>query len=79
MGVILYQLSHNLRNPFGENIVEYIMEYQKNFEKDNLIIKIDMSIEDKDFKDLLINMLKINPKNRLSWEQYFGHPFFQNK
>ena len=55
------------------------MEYQKNFEKDNLIIKIDMSIEDKDFKDLLINMLKINPKNRLSWEQYFGHPFFQNK
>ena len=79
LGIVLYQLSHNLRHPFGENIVGYIMEYQKNFEKDNLIIKIDMSIEDKDFKDLLINMLKINPKNRLSWEKYFEHPFFQNK
>ena len=76
MGVISYQLSHNLRHPFGENIVCYIMEYQNNFEKDNLIINIDKSIEDKDFKDLLINMLKINPKNRLSWEKYFEHPFF---
>ena len=79
MGVILYQLSHNLRYPFGENIVGYVVKYEKNFENDNLIINIDNSIEDKDFKDLLINMLKINPKNRLSWEKYFEHPFFQNK
>ena len=79
LGVILYQLSHNLRHPFGDNLIGHIMKYQKNFETDNLTINIDKSIKDKDFKDLLINMLKINPENRLSWEQYFGHPFFQNK
>ena len=76
LGIILYQMSHNLRHPFGENYIEYGMKYQNNYEIDNLVVDFDNSIEDKDFKDLLTKMLKINPKNRLNWKEYFYHPFF---
>ena len=76
LGIILYQLSHNLRHPFGENYIVYVMKYQNNYEDDNLAVDFGNSIEDKNFKDLLTKMLRINPKNRLTWEKYFEHPFF---
>ena len=78
LGIILYQLSHNLNHPFGKNQAEYLFYYKNNYENDNHIdIFFDKSIKDKDFKDLLNKMLKINPKNRLSWKEYFEHPFFK--
>ena len=85
LGVILYQLSHNLKHPYDDKPYDgnYIQEnnifnvYKDNFDEDNYNIRIDNSIENEDFKDLLTKMLKLNPKNRLTWEKYFNHPFFK--
>ena len=33
-------------------------------------------IKDEKLKDLLSKLLVKNPKNRISWEEYFKHPFF---
>ena len=74
LGIVLYQLSHNLNHPFNDN---YLLKYAVNYEKDNYIVNFDENIKDKDFKDLVSKMLKLNPKNRLTWEEYFEHPFFK--
>ena len=79
LGVILFQLANGLRHPFGIYYPEIVVNYQKNFEKDNFVIKFDDSIKDKQFIDLVSKMLKLNPHNRLKWNSYFKHPFFQNK
>ena len=36
------------------------------------------SIENKELNDLLNKLLKINIKERLSWNEYFNHSFFEN-
>ena len=79
LGIILYQLSHNLKHPFiKNNKIENILIYNEKYEKDDYIIEFDKSIENNlDFKDLIIKMLKLNPKNRLSWDDYFEHKFFE--
>ena len=77
LGVILYQLSNNLKHPYEMNYQKLVIKYEKNYDKDDLKIAFDKSIEDNDFKDLIIKMLKLNPKNRLNWEDYFKHPFFE--
>ena len=78
LGIILYQLSHYLKHPFkifeNEDLRFIYYEY---YNKDNFDIKFDKEIQNEDFKVLIVNMLKINPKNRLTWEQYFEHPFFK--
>ena len=33
--------------------------------------------EDLIFDDLVRKLLKINPKERITWEDYFAHPFFK--
>ena len=78
LGVILYQLSHNLKHPFI-NDLHKIMEYNylNNYDNDDFEIIFDNSIKNEDFKDLLNKMLKLNPKNRLTWEEFFNHPFFK--
>ena len=78
LGIILYQLSHNLKHPYGKNLIEYLQKYIENFENDNLNIDFDKTIKNKDFKDLIKKMIKLNPKNRISWDDYFDHPFFAN-
>ena len=77
LGVILYQLSHNLKHPFNNNYIERIIIYRNKYDEDDFNIQFDNSIENPDFKDLLKKMLKLNPKNRLTWEKYFSHPFFK--
>ena len=84
LGIILYQLSHNLKHPFGYSedfsplkFYEVMKKYMENYESDNIMIEFDKSIDDNDFKDLIKRMVKLNPKNRLTWEQYFSHPFFK--
>jgi serine/threonine protein kinase len=77
LGIILYQLSHNLKHPYGKNLIEFVSKYKDNYDKDNLEIDFDKSIKNNDFKDLVKKMIKLNPKNRLSWENYFKHPFFK--
>ena len=77
LGIILYQLSHNLKHPFGKNSNQILINYNQNYDKDNLNIEFDESIKNNNFKDLIKKMIKLNPKNRLSWEKYFNHPFFK--
>jgi len=79
LGIILFQLSNYLVHPFGKNYIEFIAKYKDNYENDNLNIKFDKSITNNDFKDLITKMTRLNPKNRLSWEDYFNHPFFKKK
>ena len=76
LGVILYQLSHNLNHPFDNDDVQRILIYCNKYDEDNFEIDFDKSIKNEAFKDLVNRMLKLNPKNRLTWEQYFNHPFF---
>jgi len=76
LGVILYQLSHNLNHPFDNYDFQRKTIYCNKYDADNFEIQFDKSIKNEDFKDLVNRMLKINPKNRLTWEQYFNHPFF---
>ena len=45
-----------------------------NEEEDCLNIQIE---EDKQLEDLLKKLLKKNPRNRITWEKYFEHPFFK--
>ena len=75
LGVILYQLSHNLNHPFDNNDLFRATIYCSKFDKDDFEIKFDSSIKNDNFKDLVKRMLKLNPKNRLNWDQYFNHPF----
>ena len=76
LGVILYQLSNNLKHPYKSNVYENIILYNEYYDKDNYNIIFDNSIKNDDFKDLIKRMLKLNPKNRISWDDYFCHPFF---
>ena len=73
LGVILYQLSHNLKHPFGDITRDY--NYVQFYDKDNFELTFDNSIKNEDFKDLLRKMLRLKPDKRLSWEEYFNHPF----
>ena len=78
LGVILYQLlSHNLAHPFSNNDATRSFIYYNKFDEDNYNTQFDNSIKNQDFKDLLRKMLKLNPKNRLTCEEYFSHPFFK--
>jgi len=77
LGIILYKISHKLNHPFKRNESELIeINYFNNYEQDNFDIKFNESIND-DFKDLLKKMLKLKPENRLTWKEYFDHPFFK--
>ena len=78
LGVILYQLSHYPNHPFAQDYLRCYIKYQDHFEKDDLTIEFNDSIKNEDFKDLLRKMLRLNPVNRISWNDYFNHPFFNN-
>ena len=77
LGIIFYQLSHNLKHPFGKELFEIMYIYKSNYEKDNFKIEFDKSIKDESFKDLITKMIRLNPKNRINWENYFNHHFFK--
>ena len=79
LGIILYQLSHKLKHPFAEHNDNYSYIYFEYYEKDNFNINFDSRIDNEDFKDLVKKMLKLNPNHRLTWENYFAHPFFQSE
>ena len=83
LGIILYQLAHNplnnnLRHPFKiTNDQSLQVIYWNLYDKDNYVIDFDESIKCEEYKDLVKLMLKLNPENRLNWDQYFAHPFFK--
>ena len=64
-----------------ENIKKFLQRYSdenldkvSNFFKD--LPKIDKFIEDEDLKDLLRKLLVDDPKERINWDDYFKHKFF---
>ena len=83
LGIILYQLAHNpfnnnLRHPFKITKDQSLqVTYCYLYDKDNYVIDSDESIKCEEYKDLGKLILKLNPENRLNWDQYFAHPFFK--
>jgi len=53
LGVILYQLSHNLKHPFNNDHIQRHTIYSNKYDEDDFNIEFDNSIENQDFKDLL--------------------------
>ena len=73
LGVIIYFLYFKKHPYLGEK--EFAITTQiKNYGQ-----KILKSTGDKNFDDLIRGLLTSNPSERLSWDQYFNHPFFGNK
>jgi len=61
-------------------IIIYILIKKSNPSQEILekISKIELANKPQ-LDDLIRNLLVINPDNRMSWDEYFIHPFFKNK
>ena len=63
-------------------IIIYMLYFHK-YLYNNGIINLDNKCIEKtgnsDLDNLIINLLNTNPAKRMSWEEYFNHPFFKNK
>ena len=73
LGVIIYMLNFKNYPYMGMNELALINQIK------NLGKKILKSSGDKNFDDLIRGLLTSIPSERLTWEQYFNHPFFGNK
>ena len=76
LGVIMYQIlfktiPFKARNE--QEILLMILRSNGEFQ-----IPKDYNISN-ELKDLLKKMLTVDPANRISWEEYFNHPFFKNE
>ena len=72
LGVIIYILLFQ-KYPFDGETDEDLLE-QINNNENNLKETID-----KNLNDLIKKLLVKDPKNRLTWNEYFKHPFFHNE
>ena len=73
IGTLIYELYFN-SFPFLFPITRTKNEIIKNYNT-----KKKNDCEDKLLDDLLNKLLKFEPDERISWEDYFQHPFFSNK
>ena len=73
IGIIMYCLYIG-KHPFGNNLDIILTKIMKNEEKITFDVKLD-----KDFKDLVTNLLRFDPNKRINWNDYFSHKFFQVK
>ena len=70
LGIIIYYLYFE-KYPFDiENEIAIIHAIKD----DDILSDIDSS-NNKDFDDLIRKLLVTNPEERISWQQYFNHPF----
>ena len=71
IGVMMYQLYFD-SFPFEvpHNKKELKIKYTKKKKED---------CDDKELDDLINKLLTYDPEKRISWEEYFNHPFFKNK
>ena len=72
LGIMIYRLYFK-RSPFlGQTLIgllHNILQYEnKHLEKTG----------DKLLDDLIEKLLTVDPKKRITWEEYFNHPFFDN-
>lgn len=70
IGLIFYEMLHG-KNPFNDAV--NIMDLKKKIIRP-IIIKTDLS---DNAKHLLINLLKLDPDKRLSYQEFFNHPFLE--
>lgn len=68
IGLIFYEMLHG-KNPFNDAI--NIMDLKKKIMRP-IVIKSDLSDH---AKHLIINLLKLDPDKRLSYQEFFNHPF----
>jgi len=73
LGVIIYILYFKDYPYLGTNEFAIINQIK------TLGQKVLKSSGNKNFDDLIRGLLISNPNERLTWEQYFNHPFFGNK
>ena len=72
IGVIMYQMYFNAVPFFGYNEKLILNDILKKKGVPSRMPK------EKDFSDLLSKIFVIDPKERISWENYFKHPFFSD-
>jgi serine/threonine protein kinase len=71
VGIILYEMLHGY-TPFNvQNFIELIKEIKRK----DIQIKVDIS---EDCKDLIYSLCKTNPNERISWNDFFNHRWFDN-
>lgn len=70
VGVILYQMIFGRRPYYANNILDLLKKIEQ--EKIRFDESIDVSDE---CKNLIINLLQINPENRIEWNEFFIHPW----
>ena len=69
LGILIYYLAFK-EFPFkGKSCQEVLNEINKKNKKKTNFIELD---------NLIDGLLNVNKEQRLTWEQYFNHPFFQN-
>ena len=71
IGVIIYFLYFN-EYPFNEN--NFVLFIQSII--NGKIPKINLP-ENEELKSLIISLLEVDPNKRISWDDYFIHPFFK--
>ena len=70
IGIIIYNLVFG-KMPFSGVTETALSNYINNFNNENI-----QSTGNKVLDDLIKKLLEKEPEKRLSWEQYFNHPFF---
>ena len=71
VGVMMYQLYYR-KVPYDGNTEQEVLNNINN------CISFSMP-EDEKFADLINRLLVVNVQNRISWDEYFEHPFFTGK
>ena len=69
LGILIYYMLYK-KYPYNGTEVQILNQIQSN--------QILININDKYLNDLLNKMLKYNINERISWEEYFQHPFFNS-
>ena len=71
IGIIIYRLIFG-NTPYKGKTENAILNNIKTFGN-----KILEEIEDEELNDLVKNLLEENPLKRITWDEYFNHPFFK--
>ena len=72
LGIIIYRLKTKKIPYSGKKDNEILDDIR---EKGQSVLDV---IKDDKLKDLLSKLLVINPEERISWDEYFNHPFFNS-